>query len=200
MRITTFLWAAGTGTHIPRRMNRHHVREILGLSERQWPIFLRVSLAVCKEFPRAFWGDLNPAEKQYLTQKIRDSVQEEGLPVLDDKGIEWRVSKVLPELRHYTRFADQYGAWETTAGRTFPNKVIREACDANIHKIPTKGLRYWTQIPEEIRLELATEVNKRLVESGLPAMDEEALLYRIRKHMNHWIREKLGRKPSRTGS
>ena len=63
----------------------------------------RVSLAVCKEFPRAFWGDLNPAEKQYLTQKIRDSVQEEGLPVLDDKGIEWRVSKVLPELRHYTR-------------------------------------------------------------------------------------------------
>jgi hypothetical protein len=68
----------------------------------------RVSLAVCKDFTRAKLKDLNPTEKEYLIQKIRDSAQKEGLPILDDEGIEWRVSKVLPELRHYQRCTHIY--------------------------------------------------------------------------------------------
>jgi hypothetical protein len=38
-------------------------------------------------------------------------------------------------------------------------------------------------------MEIAIEVNRRLITSGLPTMDEEALLYRLRKHVNHWIRD-----------
>ncbi|KAG9189023.1 hypothetical protein G6011_05891 [Alternaria panax] len=183
-------------------MSTRNVRELLGLSEQQWPIFLRVSLEVCKDFTRAKLKDLTPGEKEYLIQKIRESVQEEGLPALDDGGIEWRLSKVLPELRFYQRFADQYEAWEKLAGTTFPNRVLREAHDVNLSKIRAKGFRYWTQIPEKIRIGVAKEANRRLVASGLPTMDEEALLYRLRKHVNHWIRDgresEVRQEPSKT--
>ena len=58
-----------------------------------------------------------------------------------------------------------------------------------MEKIPRKGLRYWMDIPEDVRMKLAEDVNRRLDESGLPTMDEEAVLYRLRKHVNHWIRD-----------
>jgi hypothetical protein len=48
-------------------------------------------------------GELTGKEKEQLIQKIRDAVQKEGLPAVDDEGIEWRMSKVLPELRFYQR-------------------------------------------------------------------------------------------------
>ncbi|KAI4950121.1 hypothetical protein J4E91_004777 [Alternaria rosae] len=145
------------------------------------------NLPVCKDFTRATLTELSPKEKEYLTQTIRESVMKEGLPPVDDEGIEWRVSKILPELRHYQRY--QYEAWERAAQRPFPFKVLREAVDANMEKIPKKGLRYWTDIPEEVRMNLAEDVNRRLDESDLPMMDEEAVLYRLRKHVNHWIRD-----------
>jgi hypothetical protein len=63
----------------------------------------RVSLAVCKDSRRARLGELTGKEKEQLIQKIRDAVQKEGLPAVDDEGIEWRMSKVLPELRFYQR-------------------------------------------------------------------------------------------------
>jgi len=63
----------------------------------------RVSLAVCKDFTRSTLTELTAKEKEYLIQTIRESVVKEGLPPVDDEGIEWRVSKVLPELRHYQR-------------------------------------------------------------------------------------------------
>ena len=63
----------------------------------------RVSIAVCKDFSRSTLTELTAKEKEYLIQTIRESVVKEGLPPVDDEGIEWRVSKVLPELRHYQR-------------------------------------------------------------------------------------------------
>lgn len=123
------LWAAKarTATPIPRRMQRDQVRKLLGLSDKQWPIFLvcissrlehlvmvlcitccrgsrltsvqRVSLAVCQDYAGAKLSDISQPEKEEMMDRIRSALHEEGLPSLDDEAIEWRISKCLPELR-----------------------------------------------------------------------------------------------------
>lgn len=129
MRITAVLWAAKarTATPIPRRMQWDQVRKLLGLSDKQWPIFLvcissdlgrlamapcitcrrgsrltslqRVSLAVCQDHAGAKLSDISPPQKEEMMGRIRSAIHEEGLPPLDDEAIEWRISKCLPELR-----------------------------------------------------------------------------------------------------
>ncbi|RMZ74634.1 hypothetical protein GMOD_00003696 [Pyrenophora seminiperda CCB06] len=60
---------------------------------------------------------------------------------------------------------------------------------AHVDKIrPITNLRYWSQIPKDVQLQFAEEANKRLAARGLPTLDETALLYRLRKYMNHWIK------------
>ena len=68
-----------------------------------------------------------------------------------------------------------------------PEGLLREAVTAHIDKINLNGLRYWTQIPVDIRLELAAEANKRLAARNLSMLDEAVMLYRLRKAMNNWI-------------
>ncbi|KAL1801458.1 hypothetical protein ACET3X_001800 [Alternaria dauci] len=168
---------------------------MLGLSKKQWPVFLRVSLEVCKDYSHTNLSDLDPMEKERIVRRIKDSAQKHKLPALDDEGIKWRVSKVLPELRHMQRLADHFEEWKRMAGTRSPNRVLgdvfREAVNAKLQKIPERGkdLRYWTQIPEEVRLEFAKEANKRLLKRGLPTMDIETLLHRLRKRMNHWLKD-----------
>jgi hypothetical protein len=78
--------------------------------------------------------------------------------------------------------------WETTTSEKFPRQLLRDAVLAHIDKIPKEGLSYWTQIPIQVRRDVVEEANQRLEEKGMPALDEAALLYRMRKYMNHWIK------------
>jgi hypothetical protein len=57
---------------------------------------------------------------------------------------------------------------------------------AHLDKINVNGLRYWTQIPVDVRLELTAEANKRLAARNLAMLDEAAMKYRLRKAMNNW--------------
>ncbi|KAF7673813.1 hypothetical protein GT037_008428 [Alternaria burnsii] len=152
---------------------------------------LHISLAICKDFKGVKWSELDPKKKDDIFQEIKDAMRKSKLPAIDDQGIEWRVSSVLPSLRHMQRFADPFKDWQNMAGTKFPHRVFREAIDAKFRGIHAKrkDLRCWTQIPEEIRLELAAESNKRLVQLGLPTMDEEVVLEKLRKCMNHWMKD-----------
>ncbi|EUC45064.1 hypothetical protein COCMIDRAFT_96611 [Bipolaris oryzae ATCC 44560] len=193
MRITAILWAAKarTATPIPRRMQRDQVRKLLGLSDQQWPIFLRISLAVCQDYAGAKLSDISPPEKEEMMDRIRSVLHQEGLPPLDDEAIEWRISKCLPELRVKKRDIEHCHSWEATTETKFPRQLLREAVLAHIDKIPTKNLCYWTQIPQDVRQDVVEEANRRLAEKGMPVVDEAALLYRLRKYMNHWIKSGL---------
>ena len=66
--------------------------------------------------------------------------------------------------------------------------VLKEAVLAHVEKLPKGNLQYWSQIPKDVQLLFAEEANRRLAERGLPILDETALLYRLRKYMNHWIK------------
>lgn len=66
--------------------------------------------------------------------------------------------------------------------------VLKEAVLAHVDKLPKENLHYWSQIPKDVQLLFAEEANRRLTERGLPILDERALLYRLRKYMNHWIK------------
>lgn len=172
----------------------------------------RVSLAVCQDYAGAKLSDISQPEKEEMMDRIRSALHEEGLPSLDDEAIEWRISKCLPELRVKKRgelslspatqppnaYPNSYldiehcHSWEATTESKFPRQLLREAVLAHIDKIPTKNLCYWTQIPQNVRQDVVEEANRRLAEKGMPVVDEAALLYRLRKYMNHWI--KSGRK------
>ncbi|CAN9137604.1 unnamed protein product [Alternaria alternata] len=65
---------------------------------------LHISLAVCKDFKGVKWSELDPKKKEDIFQEIKDAMRKSKLPAVDDQGIEWRVSSVLPSLRHMQRF------------------------------------------------------------------------------------------------
>lgn len=62
-----------------------------------------ISLAVCKDFKGVKWSELDPKKKEDIFQEIKDAMRKSKLPAVDDQGIEWRVSSVLPSLRHMQR-------------------------------------------------------------------------------------------------
>ncbi|KAL7770171.1 hypothetical protein CFE70_000104 [Pyrenophora teres f. teres 0-1] len=102
-----------------------------------------------------------------MKMRIKDGMRKKRLPKIDDEALEWRVSKCLPELR-------------------VKNRVLMHA-----DKLPTGNLRYWSQIPRDVQLIFAEEANRKLSERDLPILDETALLYRLRKYMNHWLKSGL---------
>jgi hypothetical protein len=65
--------------------------------------------------------------------------------------------------------------------------LLRAAVTAHIDKTDLNGLRYWSQIPEDVRLEIAAEANRILASRNKPRIDEAAMLYRLRKGMNTYI-------------
>ncbi|CAE6995516.1 hypothetical protein PTTW11_00120 [Pyrenophora teres f. teres] len=187
MRIAAALWRQAAP--IPRRTSTERVKELLGLSDEQWPTFLQVSLEVCKDYAGYKLSDISEDEKIRMKMRIKDGMRKKRLPKIDDEALEWRVSKCLPELRVKNR--EHCHGWEATTNKSFPRTLLKEAVLMHADKLPTGNLRYWSQIPRDVQLIFAEEANRKLSERDLPILDETALLYRLRKYMNHWLKSGL---------
>ncbi|KAI2486961.1 hypothetical protein Ptr902_01094 [Pyrenophora tritici-repentis] len=123
-----------------------------------------------------------------MKTRIKDGMRKKRLPRIDNEALEWRISKCLPELRVKNRDIEQIHGWEETTKKSFPISLLKEAVLTHADKLPAGNLSYWSQIPKDVQLIFAEEANRRLAERGLPILDETALLYRLRKYMNHWLK------------
>ncbi|KAG9388277.1 hypothetical protein A1F94_001169 [Pyrenophora tritici-repentis] len=97
MRIAAALWRQAAP--IPRRTSTERVKELLGLSNEQWPKFLDISLEVCKDHAGSKLSEISEEDKMKMKTRIKDGMRKKRLPRIDNEALEWRISKCLPELR-----------------------------------------------------------------------------------------------------
>ncbi|EOA91853.1 hypothetical protein ACJQWK_03862 [Exserohilum turcicum] len=203
MKSTAALWRTAARAPSPLRQRASHpeVKKFLRLSDEQWSLFMRVSQNVCEEHAGYKLSEIPSVERIRMRRQIQTTIREVGLPALDDDAIEWRISKCMPELRVKMRDIKHCHNWEAATRTEFPRQLLREAVLAHSDQIPKENLRYWSHIPEDVRRDIIDDANRRLAEKGMPEVDSKALLYRIRKYMNHWIKKGFVQKPKdRRGS
>lgn len=189
MRITPVLWGRPS-TGIPRRTSKAEFMKMAGLSDKQWPIFRAISLNVCKDYSGTSYCQLQTTDRHTMVARIKHALQEQGLPNLNNEAIEWRISKCLPELRVKQRAHDEERNWaaqQKSLIKRFPPGLLRSAVTRHLALLNTAQLQSWSQIPVDMRVELAAEANRQLAERNMPMVDEKIMQYRLRKCVNNWI-------------
>jgi hypothetical protein len=80
-----------------------------------------------------------------------------------------------------------------------PRGLTREAFTAHIDKINLDDLRYWKEIPKDVRLEIVAEANRLLAARNKPTLSEADMIYRIAKGVNNAIYRRVDWLPLKKG-
>jgi hypothetical protein len=72
-----------------------------------------------------------------------------------------------------------------------PTGLAPEAFTAHIDKINFDGLRYWNQIPEDVRLGIVAETNRLPAARNKPTLSEAEMIYRIGRTVNQAINRRV---------
>jgi hypothetical protein len=121
-------------------------------------------------------------------------VQARYLYSLDIKRLNANIDIVNDERREWAaRNNERYSSTISKTKMRLPTGLLRAAVTTHIDKIDLNGLRYWTQILEDVRLEIAAEAKRILAARKKPRIDEAVMLYRLRKCMNSYIYRRVDR-------